>query len=125
MSYYDKKVTETLVREIKNVSGDLEEKLSNIQNCLRRESGYDSEEGEYRDEATILERMHELTMKTITELKDHIENTKGDIISELKDHFDNRLTSIEDSIQEIDNMVRYGPISQVAIDAKSNFESLK
>lgn len=48
----------------------------------------------------------------INKNKDNINDMKVDI------------SNILESIKEIDDMIRYGPMSQIAVDCKANFESL-
>jgi chaperonin cofactor prefoldin len=126
MNYYSLKEMEDLKSLIIIENNNLKAEIEEIKDNLRRSSGYDSDDGLYRDEATIIDIIKELKSDIIIELKTHVENAKEDTISDLKNTMNNiqeRLISLEQSIQEIDNMIRYGPGSAVALAAKSDFET--
>lgn len=107
----------TKISEIYNTLYDKIDRIENYMTGENNNNNYDNNDSPY----------------TMVDVRDDLNRIKDDIygLSERLRSVDSTVDSIrwtqtdkiEKQLKELDDMIRYGPISQVMLDAKSDFES--
>jgi adenylosuccinate synthase len=109
--------------ELSEKINDLISSFSEIRDMLQSNlnvdnSGYDID-GQYYEEKTLRD-----TIKIIeSKLNEQFSNKLDYLKSILENKMENQQIALSRQLKEIDDMIRYGPISQVMFEAKSDFES--
>lgn len=107
----------TKISEIYNTLYDKIDRIENYMTGENNNNNYDNNDSRY----------------TMVDVRDDLNSIKDDIygLRERLRSVDSTVDSIrwtqtdrvEKQLKELDDMIRYGPISQVMLDAKSDFES--